>query len=164
MLTAAAMWIGLALIVWLFSSGQARKSVTATTSSRFALVVHWLCCGLALIFVALAFTPGVVSSKPLDDFQWLVVIGSSVAAILVYLLGRAILFIFAEPHRAMQPNPKIEHTAPKQTPRAAVPRVSGGMDELREYVASLEQRIESLEETVALSYGREAAPWGTAKH
>lgn len=68
---------------------MARTRAAQTVASRFALVVHWACLALALVGAALALGPAFLNGKELGVLNW----ATLAAAVIIYALGRATLFI-----------------------------------------------------------------------
>lgn len=147
--------IALTIIGWVGSAAKQRAAQTTSVASRFGLVIYWACASIAALIFAVLLAAIGLANGPIGQNQWIVSGVLAGVALLVFLFGRVVLFVLTQ-QRIAEPQPIPALTSA----RPSGPAIRNGRD-LQERLASLERRVESLEETAALArgYAEPASPW-----
>jgi hypothetical protein len=83
-------------ILWMFSRmGKTARSMP-TMAARFGLVIYWASITIAVAIVCVAIVIVTEARSP-NEFTWLVCAGLLLAAVVAWLLGKAIRYILAGP-------------------------------------------------------------------
>lgn len=144
--------VALLVIGWVADRANAGKRAARTAAQRFALVVYWAFVGAASVIGSGAILLVVNEAPLIRRMEGPALTLAGIIALLLYLFGRAVLFVALG--AAGEPMPVREE---QSSADQEVSPVSRGVDER---IASLEARVESLEETLALREGRlDAQPW-----
>jgi hypothetical protein len=110
------------ILVLMFAYSRAKQSArnTTTMAGRFGLVVHWGCLIVAGVLLAGAV---LILAQPTNDTGVIFASGLGIAAVVIWLLGKATRFVLAGPDRS-PPKPEAPKISLRTTSVPLVTRKS----------------------------------------